>query len=792
MIIVPSPRRTRLPSRHTGSYDELALVIGVPVSAALVLFGAGPPIVRLIVGLFVLIALPVMLVNAKINWPRGIQLHESLLYSLALVVLGLMVGGLFINEALPFLGVARPLDRVPVVASLLIALVSLGLWRPGRWRLRDGLSADNKAGSDAVAGRRDQIILVGCTVLVVGSIAGPIRLNNGLGGGLTAATLVLAAILMVALFAWRRTLAELTIALTIFLLSLAMLFITSMRGWNITGHDIQREYGMFQLAMDHGIWNIGAYQDAYNACLSITILPTIVERTTSIPDLYVFKVVFQLLFALCAVLIYLIARRFASKSVALIGVIYFLPFPVYFSEMPYLNRQEVAFFFLGVAVLLMTNRELTIKVRRTGFVLLGVGVLLSHYSTTYVLLCVLTIAWAVAVTVRIVRNLTRRRLARHGRQRHRRVEPDDAPVVNWAVILMLALLTFLWVGPLTHTASELDNTLGSTVRSLVGDGDGPRSSSTSFSILGGAKESPEVVLKNYRDDAIKQSEQRREAQENYPLAEIDKYPTPLMPFVDLPLSGAGEAAQQIDIDVPAVKHTVAAVLARITQLFIGLGVVLAWMRRARGFKPTSEFVYIATACLVMVALNILLPVVSTKYDVGRTFIEGLFWLAPFWAVGSIQAFGWLGRLAAIRIALAIAIVFFLLSANVISQSFGGEPPTIQLNNSGYFYDKYYVQVEDIAAIRWLQHWVEGKSEATVQAETFTGIYSYSDVRPDPDGIFPALIRKDAYVFVTDATTERGAVTVFIDGDLVSYRYPMDFLDNNKSLIYSSDGARIYR
>ena len=57
-----------------------------------------------------------MLVNAKIDWLRGVQLHESLLYSLALVVLGLMVGGLFIDEALPFLGVARPLDRVPVVA----------------------------------------------------------------------------------------------------------------------------------------------------------------------------------------------------------------------------------------------------------------------------------------------------------------------------------------------------------------------------------------------------------------------------------------------------------------------------------------------------------------------------------------------------------------------------------------------------------------------------------------------------------------------------------------------------
>ena len=133
-IKLPTPPSTRVSPRGTQGRGDLFLVAASPLCAALVLTGAGPLLLHVVAGLFLLIVLPVVLVNAKINWPDGTKLHESLLYSLATVVLGLMLGGLVINQALWALGIARPLDRAPVVATLLIALAGLGLWRKDRWR----------------------------------------------------------------------------------------------------------------------------------------------------------------------------------------------------------------------------------------------------------------------------------------------------------------------------------------------------------------------------------------------------------------------------------------------------------------------------------------------------------------------------------------------------------------------------------------------------------------------------------------------------------------------------------
>ena len=100
---------------------------------------------------------------------------------------------------------------------------------------------------------------------------------------MTLAVLVVAAVLIVLLFAWRDTVHESSIVITIYLIALALLLMTSLRGWFVTGHDIQREFRVFELAADGGIWRIDAFQDAYNACMSVTILPTLIERATGIP-----------------------------------------------------------------------------------------------------------------------------------------------------------------------------------------------------------------------------------------------------------------------------------------------------------------------------------------------------------------------------------------------------------------------------------------------------------------------------------------------------------------------------
>ena len=121
-------------------------------------------------------------------------------------------------------------------------------------------------------------------------------------------------------------LSEGVISVTVYLISLAILLMTSLRGWYVTGHDIQSEYRFFQLTESHGRWLTG-YHTAYNACLSITILPTEIAHVVNVDSAYVYRLFYQLLFALCPVLAYTVWRRYASKFVALVAVIFFVAFP---------------------------------------------------------------------------------------------------------------------------------------------------------------------------------------------------------------------------------------------------------------------------------------------------------------------------------------------------------------------------------------------------------------------------------------------------------------------------------
>ena len=797
MINTVTPRPTRVAPRGTESRGDLILVVAAPVSAALVVTGTCPLLLHLVAGLFLLIVLPVVLVNAKINWPESTKLHESLLYSLALVVLGLMVGGLAINEALPSIGIARPLDRVPVVVTLLIALTALAAWRHERWRLSDGLSTARRGRMYPAIGRRDQVLLVAGAIMVVGAVAGAIRLNNGAGSAVTTAMLILAAVVIVAVFSWRRILHESTILVTIYLLSLSLLLMTSLRGWFVTGHDIQREFHVFELASNHGVWNVEMYRDAYNACMSVTILPTIIERTTGIPDLYIYKTVFQLLYALCPVLIYLIARRFASKSVSILSAVYFIAFPTYFTDMPFLNRQEVAFFFLGIALLLITNQQLEIRTRKIGFVIFGIGIILSHYSTTYVLIGVLILGSIFASTGAIVRKQIQKRQARQGRSTHRRAAMHSPTVITWPVMVTLAVLAFLWSGPLTGTGGQVEETFSSTLNSLTGkDASGQRSADASYTIFGGAKPSPGKRLEDYRNASIDSTAEGREKQEQYPLSEVGKYQTVVVPPEELPVTALGNAAGQLGINVSMINRLLRGGAPLMLQLFVGLGFLLVLLERVRRFSPSPEFFTGAAGCLGLITLHVLLPDVSVDYGILRTFAQGLFWLAPFLAVGSIQAFGWLGRSRSINVALGVAAVFFLSLTGVISQLLGGYPPQLHLNNSGQYYDVYYLHPQEVSAIRWLEIRIAADG-TSVQSEVATDRYSvrrlqnYTEIETSDD-IFPMFIRKHAYAFLGSTSVRKGEVTVTLSGDLVTYKYPVDFLDNNKSLIYSSDGASIYR
>ena len=105
-----------------------------------------------------------------------------------------------------------------------------------------------------------------------------------------------------------------------------------------------------------------------------------------------YKLFFQLIFALCPVLAYGIARRYFNRGISTLSVAYFVGFPTFFTDTPFLNRQEIGLLFVAVGLLAATNPVWSFRRRQVSLAVAGLGAEISHYSTMYVLMGTLVIA----------------------------------------------------------------------------------------------------------------------------------------------------------------------------------------------------------------------------------------------------------------------------------------------------------------------------------------------------------------------------------------------------------------
>lgn len=147
-------------------------------------------------------------------------------------------------------------------------------------------------------------------------------------------------------------------------IALAVLYMTSLRGWYTTGHDIQVEFRVFSLVHAHQHWSVGSAGTSYNACLSITILPQMLWELTRVATPYVFKTDFPLIFVACPLALYELSRRMLGQRLAVASALLFISFPTFVNDMVFINRQEVAFLFVSVVLALMFCGGFDLRTRR--------------------------------------------------------------------------------------------------------------------------------------------------------------------------------------------------------------------------------------------------------------------------------------------------------------------------------------------------------------------------------------------------------------------------------------------
>ena len=751
----------------------------------LALKGYRLPFIGSAIGFWFIVVHPVYLLYTTSMW-RRIPAAERLGYSLTGALLLLMVAGLAMNTVLPHLGVPRPLDIVPIVVlgDILNAALYLLRWRyPAKvpWR------------AVIRAGEPEERRLVACSgACVVVAVLGANRLNNGAGDELSLAALGGVVLTLVLLLRWRRQVRDAVTSVIVYLLSLGLLLMTSLRGWYVTGHDIQTEYRVFQLTEAHGHWGIAYFRNAYNACLSITILPTEVGRIVNVDNPYVYKVFFQLIFAACPVLVYAICRRYWSQLVAILATVYFVSFPTFFTDMPYLNRQEIAFLFVSAGILAITNAEWSSRTRRAGLFAAAVGVELSHYSTMYVFLITMVTAWGTRQVIAVGRRIW----LHPGRAGHaRRTSAVIARTVGLGSLLVLIAIAFAWGDLATQTTTGALTDAKSAISGLVGHSGSVRSGDVSYSLLFGSSASPQTVLNQYRQQTLKQ--RAGSSPGTYlPLSVVEQYSTPVVSDPSpLPLTGAGHFLSDIGIPVAALNSAVRAAAAKGEQIFVAIGLIVCMALTRLRRQLDEEFLCLCVGSVVMVAIITVLPGLSADYGVLRAFQEALIVIAPVLAAGSLTVFRPLGRWGP-RVAGTACLGLLASTSGLMPQLLGGYPPQLNLDNSGTYYDMYYVQPQEAAAVDWLAG-KPGVLPGGLQADyipTRFAFFAQSDVTGQQviSDIYPTIVLQSSWLILGYSTVHRGVVTTYYDGDLIAYAYPTGVLHAGKNLVYNNGGTEIYK
>jgi uncharacterized membrane protein len=759
----------------------------IVVSNVLLLTGTRVAFAGPALGWWLIVVYPTYLLTTTRVWER-VTGAERVLYSLGAVLLILVVGGLLLDVTLPHVGVARPLALVPILIMVDCVAVALMCWRwwrgaiTGRWLLT------------ARSVRTPELwVLVLSALCVPLVVAGANRLNNGGGDAVSLVGLAGVVVAFGMLVWWRTAIRDSVVSIAVYLLGLSLLLSTSLRGWYVTGHDIQHEYTVFQLTKDQGVWNVSSFRDAYYACLSITILPTEIWQLVRVDDPYIFKVFFQLLFATCPVMVYLLARRYCSKHVAILAVVYFVSFPTFFTDMPFLNRQEIAFVFLGLSYLALTRREWSAWRRRLIVIVYGLGMGLSHYSTIYVFIGTLGIAW---ILERIAALLERLGRGDRGPRHSTRAGWSDATrIVTPVVIVSLALVAFLWGEVITQTAEGVKATVEEALPQVFGASGGSYSADTSYSLLLGRGPSSQQLLDQYRTQAL--SDRTTYLPGTYlPLSEVKAVKTPVVTTASLPLTGLGRFLSQVHVPVAALNDAVRGVAAKGEQIFIIIGLAAWGFARWRRRQFGRDFFLLSLASVVMVGAITVLPGLSVSYGLLRAFQQALFLVAPVLVSGSIFLFQPLGRVWAARAAAIVALVVLFSTIGLMPQLLGGYQAQLNLDNSGVYYDAYYVHPQEIAALDWLGQ-QPGTLPSGVQADLTSDRWSFKnpgDISANQvvTDFYPTLLRKSTWVVLGYSTVRTGVSWFVGNGNLISYKYPVGVLKTSKDLVYDNGSTRIYK
>ena len=207
-------------------------------------------------------------------------------------------------------------------------------------------------------------------------------------------------------------------------------------------------------------------------------------------------------------------RNYTTPVLAFLSAFFFMSFPTFFNDMPMLNRQEIGFIFFGLVLYMMLLSELSLSIRKILFIIFALGVVVSHYSTNFVLLSLVTFVYTLIliISLPLVKNTFAWLLSKFHIMLKNTFTNND--FLCLPLILLLFLMTYFWNNLYTNSSNHAGSVISEVISSiLVKSNANTKSSDLSYSIFSSPKLDPKQQLQEYIQN-IRQSAESLNS-ENY-------------------------------------------------------------------------------------------------------------------------------------------------------------------------------------------------------------------------------------------------------------------------------------
>ncbi len=318
---------------------------------------------------------------------RVMKLHKlgntfTTLLSVGLSILSVLLVGLFMNQVYPHFGISRPIETVPLLITFTVynmILLAIAYKRDNEYFHY----SSSKLSFELLTSNQFICLCILPLIAIIGAYTLQYYGRNEIQ-----ILLLLLICALVLVMAWGYLKSE-YYHIAIFSIAISLLYYSVLISNHIWGYDIFFEYQFATYVIKNGIWD-HTWPHAYNAMLSVVMYAPIYNKLSGMTLTWILKFIYPFLFSLISIGLYKIFEKHTGGKIAFLAAFFFIAYNGFsYGWMVQMARQQIAEIFLVLLVWLMIDRSIAQNKRKILYLLFGVGLILSHYSVTYLFMFML-------------------------------------------------------------------------------------------------------------------------------------------------------------------------------------------------------------------------------------------------------------------------------------------------------------------------------------------------------------------------------------------------------------------